>query len=75
MAKRTTPEPRLILDPHEAERIREDLVDYTTRRCARAAGVSEALLIRAAARLPLRERDAQRIRAVLDTFTPLPVRP
>jgi len=64
-----------MLEPHEAERIREDLIDYTAERCARAAGVPAPLLVRAAALLPLRRRDAERIRAKLDTFTPLPAEP
>lgn len=61
-----------MLEPHEAERIREDLIDYTAERCARVAGVAAPLLVRAAALLPLRRRDAERIRAKLDMFTPLP---
>ncbi|HEX3849618.1 MAG TPA: hypothetical protein VHW01_01555 [Polyangiaceae bacterium] len=68
--RRPTPEPRLALEPDEAERIRVDLIDYTAAACARAAGVPAPLLVRAAARLPLRRRDAERVRAALHTFTP-----
>lgn len=66
---RHSPEPRIPLAPHEAERIRIDLIDYTVAACARAAGIPAPLLVRAAAQLPLRRRDAARVRASLHTFT------
>lgn len=72
MSRRSPPEPRIPLAPHEAERIRDDLIDYTAARCARAAGIPAPLLVRAAAMLPLRQRDLERIRARLDTFTARP---
>jgi hypothetical protein len=67
---RPKPEPRIPLTPHEAERIRLDVAEFSLARCAAASGLSPDLLVRAAAMLPLRLRDVERIRAAIHTFTP-----
>lgn len=60
------------LAPAESSRIRADFeAGYTLAACARAARVSPAILVRAAAGLPLRETHLAQVRRGLDSFSPL----